>query len=84
MLCGIILISASSLGFALGEARAQSDHDALIKARSHFFGFENVDQRTGAVDREKVIISWFSVQSFAVAAKRAGIPARFVHLSDFR
>jgi hypothetical protein len=45
------------------------DQDALVAARSHFFGFENVDQKTGAVDKEKVIISWFSVQSYAVAAR---------------
>jgi len=42
---------------------------ALVAARSHFFGAENVDPRTGEVDKEKVIFSWFSVQSYAVAAR---------------
>src|SRR5262245_53895637 len=52
------------------------DHDrhhrespATIAARQHFFGFENVDRRTGGVDKNKVIITWFSVQSYAVAAR---------------
>jgi hypothetical protein len=42
---------------------------ARIAARTHFFGAANVDQRTGRVDEGKVIITWFSVQSYAVAAK---------------
>ena len=42
---------------------------AKIKARQHYFGIENVDARTGKVDDSKVILSWFSVASFAVAAK---------------
>jgi len=42
---------------------------AMIKARQHIFGTENVDARTGAVDDSKVVMSWFSVASLAVAAK---------------
>ena len=42
---------------------------ARIKARQHFFGEENVDPKTGRVDDSKVIVSWFSVASFAVAAR---------------
>jgi len=52
------------------------DHDrhhrespATIAARQHFFGFENVDRRTGSVDKNKVIFTWFSVQSYAVAVR---------------
>ncbi len=48
---------------------AAPDLSATIAARSHFFGKENVDQATGDVDKEKVIITWFSVQSYAVAAR---------------
>jgi hypothetical protein len=42
---------------------------AVVKARQHFFGAENVSERTGRVDKDKVIFSWFGVQSFAVAAR---------------
>jgi hypothetical protein len=42
---------------------------ARIAARTHFFGAANVDQRTGRVDEDKVILTWFSVQSYAVAAR---------------
>jgi hypothetical protein len=42
---------------------------AVVKARQHFFGAENVNERTGRVDKDKVIFSWFGVQSFAVAAR---------------
>jgi hypothetical protein len=41
----------------------------MVAARSHFFGAANVDQKSGKVDKDKVILSYFSVQSFAVAAK---------------
>lgn len=48
---------------------ALADNSAMVAARTHFFGASNVDQKTGAVDKEKVILSYFSVQSFAVAAR---------------
>lgn len=41
----------------------------MIAARTKFFGYDNVDQSTGDVSRDKVIISWFSVASFAMAAR---------------
>ena len=50
-------------------ALAKDVPPALIAARSHFFGVENVDQKTGAVDKDKVIFSWFSVQSYAAAVR---------------
>jgi hypothetical protein len=64
-------LAASLVAVSLSSAAlAKNDADvALVAARSHFFGAENVDQRTGQVDKEKVIITWFSVQSYAVAAK---------------
>jgi hypothetical protein len=42
---------------------------ARIKARQHLFGFENVDERSGKIREDKVIVSWFSVASFAVAVR---------------
>lgn len=41
---------------------------ATIKARQHLFGFENVDAGTGAVRADRVIISWLTTTTFAVAA----------------
>jgi len=65
--CGasLALVAAGSTS-ALAAAAGDPD---TIKARSHFFGFENVDQKTGEVAPDKLIISWFSVQSFAVAVR---------------
>lgn len=73
---------------------------AMVKARQHFFGEENVDRRTGKVREDKVIFSWFSVTSFAVAARgrvfmmdsyiyrladvRAYVPATVQDLVDLR
>ncbi len=42
---------------------------ATIAARTRYFGYDNVDQRTGKLDKDKVIVSWFSVASFAMAAR---------------
>src|SRR5688500_12825316 len=61
-------IAALALAAAVSSS-ALADTAATVAARSHFFGEDNVDQTTGAVDKEKVILSYFSVQSFAVAAR---------------
>lgn len=50
----------------LGES---ADPEATIRARQHFFGFENVDARNGRVRDDKVILSWFSVSSLAAAVR---------------
>lgn len=39
---------------------------ATIQAREHFFGADNVDSR-GRVRRDRVIVSWFSISSLAMA-----------------
>ena len=41
----------------------------LVKTRSRFFGAENVDQTTGAVRRDRAILSWFGVSNFAFAIR---------------
>lgn len=38
-----------------------------IAARQHYFGLDNVDPRTGAVRRNRVILSWMGVSGFAAA-----------------
>ena len=66
------MIAALALSAAISTPALAKDDEglaAMIAARSHFFGPANVDQKNGRVDKDKVIISYFSVQSFAVAAK---------------
>jgi hypothetical protein len=63
---GAALLAAS---LSSGVLAKNDPNAAMVAARSHFFGFENVNQKTGEVDKEKVIITWFSVQSYAVAAR---------------
>lgn len=64
-ICAAVVAACSSL--AAWSAPAQPP--ATIAARTHYFGYDNVDQNTGEVDKDKVIISWFGVASFAVAAR---------------
>lgn len=40
---------------------------ATVRARQLFFGMDNVDPGTGEVRNDRVIFSWFSITSFAVA-----------------
>lgn len=39
----------------------------MIKARQRFFGKDNVNPRTGEVRKDRVILSWFSVASYAAS-----------------
>ncbi len=40
-----------------------------IKARQKYFGFDNVNPRTGAVRTDRVIMSWVGVSTFAASFK---------------
>ena len=67
---------ALALCFAVGSpafaGAAESDgaaDDALISARQKFFGAENVDARTGAVDKDKVIFSWGTCTTVVTSIK---------------
>ena len=62
--------AAAALAALLPVASFAAGADpTVIAARSRFFGYDNVDQKTGELDEDKVIVSWFSVASFAVAAR---------------
>ena len=63
------LLGASLLALSYTMPAQAAADPALVAARTHFFGIQNVDPKSGAVDKEKVIIAWFSVQSYAVAAR---------------
>ena len=63
-------LAAAALAAALlvpaAPAPAAALPDATIKAREHFFGAENV-AADGSLPRDRVILSWFSVASYAAA-----------------
>jgi L-ascorbate metabolism protein UlaG (beta-lactamase superfamily) len=56
-------------GTAAAPARSSSGSASkeMVAARQRFFGKTNVDPRTGAVRSDRVIMSWFSVASYAAA-----------------
>jgi hypothetical protein len=63
VLTAISAIAASSAAFP-----AAADPE-LIAARQKFFGLENVDPRTGEVDRDKIVISWLGHITAAVSIR---------------
>ena len=57
---------------AASSGRDDDDHGrdpALVAARQKFFGAENVDARTGAVRRDRVLFSWVTNASLAVSVR---------------
>lgn len=68
----VAVLVAFLIGAAVAPVAAapeMSRKQRMIEARQKFFGTENVNPRTGAVRDDKIIFSWFSVSSFAVAIK---------------
>ena len=57
---------AAALLVPAAAARAAELPEATIEARQHFFGAENV-AADGSLPRGRVILSWFSVASYAAA-----------------
>lgn len=71
-LAGLLLAGSASLPALADDAGRQpgpASYADLVRARQHIFGLENVDARTGQVREDKVILSWFSVASFAAAVR---------------
>jgi hypothetical protein len=66
IVAGMGLASASLTEQAVAKTPPS---DALIAARQKIFGIENVDARSGAVREDRVVFSWLTNASFAVAAK---------------
>ena len=63
---------------------AQSLPDATVEARRHFFGAENVDS-LGRVRSDRVVVSWFSVASLAVAIDgKVVLLDSYIHKSEDR
>jgi hypothetical protein len=62
----ICAIAASLTAVSYAPAAPQTTAQATVGARKHFFGADNVDAK-GRVRRDRVILSWFSVASLAMA-----------------
>jgi hypothetical protein len=54
---------------AVGARAKPPASEHLIRARTLVFGAENIDQRTGQVDRDKVIFSWLTNATLAASVK---------------
>jgi hypothetical protein len=65
MLCAAAL-ALTTIGCSPSNALERED---MIAARQLIFGAENVDAATGALPDDKVVFSWLSASSFAVAAQ---------------
>src|SRR6267143_3936155 len=65
------------------RANAHGAPAELVKARQLVFGVENVDARTGTVDRDKVIFSWLTNATLAASIKgHVVLLDTFVHRAE--
>ena len=75
----VMALALSSLG-VLAKPLVNED---LVRARSMVFGAENVDQKSGQVDRDKVIFSWLTNATLAASVKgRVILLDTFVHRAE--
>jgi hypothetical protein len=65
----LLSLSLVLLGISAWQSSAFAAKADLIAARQKFFGFENVDAKTGDVDSSKVIFAWITNASLAVSVK---------------
>src|SRR5260370_27036997 len=73
----LLSLAASSAGAAPAAA------PEVVKARQFFFGAENVDARSGAVDKDKVVFSWLTNSTIAAAVKgRVVLLDSYVHRAE--
>lgn len=63
----LALASVAVMSSLPAASAANSDLEGMIQARQRFFGKSNVDPRTGEVRRDRVIMSWFGVASYAAS-----------------
>lgn len=63
-----LVLALAALGMtSIGSLALAAETPDTIAARQKIFGFENVDPKTGQVDREKVVFSWLGHMSGAVS-----------------
>ncbi len=65
----LLWLASCSFLLAAAAPAAPAGDPATVAARNKFFGAEHVDQETGQVSRDLVIISWFTNSSYAVSVK---------------
>ena len=65
-LLAVVAGGTSAYAVAVGRDAQQLD-PRTIALREKFFGTENVDHRTGAVRKDRVILTWASVMTYAAA-----------------
>ena len=63
-----LLATLALLAVAAPAAEAAVERET-IALRQRYFGAQNVDPQTGAVRRDRVILSWFGVTNFAMAIR---------------
>jgi hypothetical protein len=65
-----IVIALAALGAVAATSSALAAADpAMIAARQKIFGFENVDPKTGDVDKDKIVFSWLGHVTAAVSIR---------------
>jgi hypothetical protein len=65
----LVALAAAAGAQAVDPVPELRGRAATIAARTEVFGGENVDRRTGALRRDRVVLSWFGVSSFAMAIR---------------
>jgi hypothetical protein len=65
----VAALAAAGVGTALAHDRHHHGDRALVEARTKIFGIENVDQRTGALPKDKVLFSWLGHNTGAVSLR---------------
>lgn len=64
---GVALAAVAATWLPAAFAGGGHLQSSTVAARSHLFGHGNVDQHTGQVRKDRVILSWFGVSSLAAA-----------------
>ncbi len=65
-----IVLALAALGTVTATSSVLAAADpAMIAARQKIFGFENVDAKSGQVDKDKVVVSWLGHISAAVSIR---------------
>jgi L-ascorbate metabolism protein UlaG (beta-lactamase superfamily) len=68
ILCTLALVLTSGVVSRADDTHRNNDA-ALVHARQMFFGAENVNPQTGEVRKDKVLFSWMTNTTYAVAMK---------------
>src|SRR3954465_4060906 len=80
--CSRLAVTAVAL-LAFGARAKPPSSEDLVRARTLVFGAENVNQKNGEVDHDKVIFSWLTNATLAASIKgRVVLLDTFVHRAE--